>query len=55
MARHAPALSPSELRAMTPEETSLARREVNAMLKAEGEERLEFVKAVVKSNGARLI
>lgn len=40
---------------MTRKETNLLRREVDAMLKAEGQERLAFVKAVVQSNGARLI
>lgn len=55
MARNAPALSPSELAPMTPEETRYLRGLVAAEVKADGEERLEYVKALMRSNGARLI
>lgn len=55
MARHAPALSPSELERMTPEQTRYVHRAVERELKGEREERLAYVKALVKASGARLV
>jgi hypothetical protein len=55
MARYAPALSPTELDRMTPEQTRYLRRCVEAELKDEQEERLAIAKATIRAAGARLV
>jgi hypothetical protein len=54
-ARHAPGITPSELRRMTPAESRLVQREVLNDLKADAAERLAIAKAIVQSNGARFV
>lgn len=40
---------------MTPEETRYVRKQVDGMLKAESDERVEHTKALVRAAGARLL
>lgn len=54
MARHAPGLSPSELRRMTPEETRLLTKVVVADVEADRKRELVYVQALMKASGARL-
>jgi hypothetical protein len=55
MARYAPGLNATELRRMTPEETRLVSKEITDDVKRQRERELEFVKALIRASGARLI
>lgn len=54
MAFNAPGLPPAELARMTPEQTGHVRKAIEGELKAQREERLAYLKVLVRASGARL-